>query len=354
MDLSPKRFGNCVRGLPMAVTLKDIARELNLSVTTVSRALYGYDDVAEQTRQRVWSAAADMGYVPDTTAQRLRKGRTDTLGFVIPTFGPRFSDPFFTEFLAGIGNQAADLGFDLLVSTRAPGSQEQAAYRRLVEGRLVDGLILVRTRRHDERVQYLSHRGFPFVAFGRTELDASYAYVDTDGATGFRQLVEYLISLGHQRIACLSADPDLTFVAHRLAGYHAALADHGLTIDADLVVQSDLTQRGGYEAASALLDRTAPPTAIMCFNDLMALGAMRAVQERGLVVGRDVSVSGFDDIPLAENAHPPLTTLEQPVYDIGKRICAMLVRLIRGESLDPAHSLLAPTLVIRESTGPVP
>ncbi|MFN8498836.1 MAG: substrate-binding domain-containing protein [Anaerolineae bacterium] len=176
--------------------------------------------------------------------------------------------------------------------------------------------------------------------------------MDTDGTEGFRQLVEYLISLGHQRIACLSADPDLTFVAHRLAGYHAALAEHGLTIDADLVVQSDLTQRGGYEAAAALLDRTAPPTAIMCFNDLMALGAMRAAQERGLAVGRDVSVTGFDDIPLAENAHPPLTTLEQPVYDIGKRICAMLVRFIRGESLDQTQSLLAPTLSSASRLGP--
>ena len=337
----------------MAVTLKDIARELNLSVTTVSRALYGYDDVAEQTRQRVWSAAAEMGYVPDTTAQRLRKGRTDTLGFVIPTFGPRFSDPFFTEFLAGIGNQASDLGFDLLVSTRAPGPQEQAAYRRLVEGRLVDGLVLVRTRRHDERVLYLSGRGFPFVAFGRTDVDVPYACMDTDGTAGFHQLVEYLIGLGHRRIACLSADPELTFVSHRLAGYHAAMADHNLAIDPDLIVQSDLTQRGGYEAASSVLDRTPPPTALVCLNDLMALGAMRAVQERGLVVGREISVTGFDDIPPAENAHPPLTTLEQPVYDIGKRLCDMLVRLIRGEPLDDTQVLLKPTLVIRDSTGPV-
>ncbi len=337
----------------MAVTLKDIARELNLSVTTVSRALYGYDDVAEQTRQRVWSAASEMGYVPDTTAQRLRKGRTDTLGFVIPTFGPRFSDPFFTEFLAGIGNQASDLGFDLLVSTRAPGPQEQAAYRRLVEGRLVDGLILVRTRRHDERVLYLSGRAFPFVAFGRTDVNVPYACVDTDGTAGFHRLVEYLIGLGHRRIACLSADPELTFVAHRLAGYHAAMAEHNLAIDPDLIVQSDLTQRGGYEAASALLDYAPLPTALVCLNDLMALGAMRAVQERGLVVGRDVSVTGFDDIPPAENAHPPLTTLEQPVYDIGKRLCDMLVRLIRGEPLDDAQVLLRPTLVVRGSTGPV-
>ncbi|MFN8485474.1 MAG: LacI family DNA-binding transcriptional regulator [Anaerolineae bacterium] len=337
----------------MAVTLKDIARELNLSVTTVSRALYGYDDVAQQTRQRVWSAAAEMGYVPDTTAQRLRKGRTDTLGFVIPTFGPRFSDPFFTEFLAGIGNQASDLGFDLLVSTRAPGPQEQAAYRRLVEGRLVDGLILVRTRRHDERVQYLSGRQFPFVAFGRTDLDAPYACVDTDGTAGFRQLVEYLIGLGHRRMACLSADPELTFVSHRLAGFHAALAEHHLAIDPDLIVRSDLTQRGGYEAASSLLDRTPRPTALVCLNDLMALGAMRAAQERGLVVGRDISITGFDDIPPAENSHPPLTTLEQPVYDIGKRLCAMLVRLIRGEPLDEAQVLLKPTLVVRDSSGPV-
>lgn len=337
----------------MPVTLRDIARELNLSVTTVSRALYGYDDVAAQTRQRVWTLAEELGYVPDTTAQRLRKGRTDTLGFVIPTFGPRFSDPFFSEFLAALGNEASRQGFDLLVSTRAPGAQEHAAYRRLVEGRRVDGLILVRTRRHDERMEYLASRGFPFVAFGRTDLITPYPFVDTDGEVGFRQLVEYLIGLGHRRIACLSADPELTFVGHRLAGYRAALAAHGIPPDETLVQQADLTQRGGYEAARRLLDRSPAPTAFVCLNDLMALGAMRAAQERGLGVGSDISVTGFDDIPLAENAHPPLTTLEQPVYDIGKRLCHMLVRLVRGEPVEAMHVLLAPTLVIRQSTGPV-
>ena len=136
-----------------SVTLKDIAARLNLSITTVSRALAGYGDVAETTRQRVQQAAEEMGYVPDATARRLQKGRTDTIGFVIPTFGPRFSDPFFSELLAGIGNEASRHNYDILVSTRPPGTpDEQATYRRMAEGRLVDGLLVVRTRIGD-RVQ---------------------------------------------------------------------------------------------------------------------------------------------------------------------------------------------------------
>ncbi|HSR30644.1 MAG TPA: LacI family DNA-binding transcriptional regulator, partial [Anaerolineae bacterium] len=154
-----------------AVTLKDLAAKLELSITTVSRALAGYSDVAEATRQRVLQAADEMGYVPDATARRLQKGRTDTIGFIIPTHGPRFSDPFFSELLSGIGNEAARHNFDLLVSTRPPDTpEEDAAYRRMVEGRLVDGLLVVRTRVGDRRIDYLSRTDFPFVAFGRCDL----------------------------------------------------------------------------------------------------------------------------------------------------------------------------------------
>lgn len=336
----------------MPVTLKDIARELNLSITTVSRALSGYNDVAKETQRRVWSLAEQRGYVPDTTAQRLRKGRTETLGFVIPTSGPRFADAFFIEQMAGFGDEAARHGFDLLVSTHPPGPEEQQAYRRLVEGRRVDGLLVVRTRHQDERIQYLASRNFPFVACGRSDLNIDFPYVDTDGAAGFRQLVQHLIELGHRHIACISAWTRLMFVQQRLAGYQQALEEHGLALDDTLIQESDLTQTSGYQAAMRLLNLSRPPSAIVCINDLTALGAMRAAQECGLGVGQDISIAGFDDIPLAENAQPPLTTLHQPVYDIGRRLCQMLLCLLRDEELDEPQVLLTPQLVARQSTGP--
>lgn len=335
-----------------AVTLKDLAAKLGLSITTVSRALAGYGDVAEATRQRVQQAADEMGYVPDATARRLQKGRTDTIGFVIPTSGPRLSDPFFSELLAGIGNAAAERNFDLLVSTRPPDSpEEKAAYRRLVEGRLVDGLLVVRTRVKDHRIAYLSGLGFPFVAFGRSDLDALFPYVDEDGFQGLSLVAQHLIDRGHERLAFISAPQNLMFCTYRRAGLEATLERNGMPIQPDDCLPGDLTQRGGFRAATELLQRSCPPTAVIACNDLMALGAISAAQKRGLVVGRDVAITGFDDIPLAEHSHPPLTTVRQPIYDIGRGICDMLIRLIRGEELTERHVLLQPELVVRESSG---
>jgi LacI family transcriptional regulator len=326
-----------------AVTLKDLAAKLGLSITTVSRALAGYDDVAEATRRRVQQAAEEMGYVPDVTAQRLQKGRTDTIGFVIPTFGPRFSDPYFSELLAGIGNEAARHNFDLLVSTQPPNTpQEQAVYRRLAEGRLVDGLLVVRTRVKDPRIAYLAEIGFPFVAFGRSDLDLDFPYVDEDGHRGLELVTEHVIDRGHRRLAFIAAPDDLMFCTYRRAG---------LALAPDHCIVGDLTQQGGFEAMNQLLDLPSPPTAVISCNDLMALGAISAAQKRGLVVGRDLAITGFDDIPPAEHSHPSLTTVRQPIYSIGRQICSMLVQLIRNEELIERHVLLQPELIVRESSG---
>lgn len=334
-------------------TLKDIAERLGLSITTVSRALAGYDDVAESTRQRVLCAADQMGYVPDVTAQRLQKGRTDTIGFVIPTFGPRFSDPFFSELLAGIGNEAAKQQFDLLVSTRSPDTpQEREAYRRMAEGRLVDGLLVVRTRVSDQRIAYLAEIGFPFVTFGRSDLRLDFPYVDVDGARGMELVAQHLLDLGHNQLAYISAPEGLMFCNHRHAGLEAVLQRSGLPFTPKQVATGDLTERGGFQAMNELLSLQPRPSAVLCCNDLMAIGAISAAQQRGLVVGRDIAITGFDDIPLAAHAHPPLTTVRQPVYDIGRRICSMLMQIIRGEDLSQRHVLLDPELVVRESSLP--
>jgi len=333
------------------VTLKDIARKVGYSVTTVSRALAGYDDVAESTRQLIIRTAAEMGYRPNATARRLRKRCTDTIGFVIPTHGPRFSDPFFSELLAGIGNEAARWELDLLVSTRAPGQEELRVYERMVLERRVDGLLVVRTRHHDPRIAYLIQQGFPFVAFGRSDLEVDFPYLDVDGRMGLSQLTRHLIDMGHRRIGYVSAPLDLVFASHRLEGYRDALAASGIPYDEEIVVVGQLTERSGYQAGCELLGRDDPPTAIIACNDLMALGVISAAQGMGLVVGRDVAVAGFDDIPLAEHAQPPLTTVRQPIYDIGRRICAMLIQLLREGTLEERHVVLEPQLVVRQSCG---
>jgi LacI family transcriptional regulator len=162
---------------------------------------------------------------------------------------------------------------------------------------------------------------------------------------------QHLIELGHRRLAYISAPDNLMFYADRRAGFESALQRHGLSLPPQYSVVSDLTQHGGVAAMNQLLDLSPPPTAVAAFNDLMALGAISAAQKRGLVVGKDVAITGFDDIPLAEHSHPSLTTVHQPVYDIGCRICNMLIQLVQGDELKERHVLLQPQLVVRASSG---
>jgi len=336
----------------VTVTLKDIARRVGFSITTVSRALAGYDDVAEDTRQRILEAAREMGYVPNVVARQLQKRRTDTIGFIIPTFGPRFSDPYFAEFMAGVGNEAAKYGFDLLVSTQAPGPEEIETYKRITRSRRVDGLILVRTRRQDQRIAYLVQQGFPFVAFGRTELAVKFPYIDVDGQLGLYLATRHLIQLGHRRIAHLAAPPELMFSHYRMLGYRQALEEAGLPWDENLVLYvSRLTEEEGHRVAQSILALEPPPTAITACTDLMALTAITAARERGLVVGQDIAITGYDDIPLAQHSHPPLTTVRQPIYHIATNLCKMLIQLTHGEQLEESEVLVKPTLIVRKSCG---
>jgi LacI family transcriptional regulator len=337
----------------MATTLKDIAQEVGLSITTVSRALAGYEDVAPETRRRIKAVARELGYYPNLTAQRLQKKRTDTLGFIMPTFGPRFSDPFFSEFLAGIGNKAAAHNYDLLVSTHAPDSEsERNAYERAVRGGWVDGLIVVRTRENDARIALLCEHDFPFVAFGRTNGALDFPYVDEDNVTGMKLLTQHFIDLGHRRIGFITAPAGLMFGRHRLQGFQETMAANGLPTPDGYIVSGDMTQNGGAAAAGQLLAAHPRPTAIIAGNDLMAIGAMNRISQRGLQAGRDIAVGGFDDIPLAAFTNPPLTTLHQPIAEIASQLCWMLIEQIAGRALEQRHNLLTPTLVVRQSSGP--
>ncbi len=335
----------------MPPRLKEIAEALDLSVTTVSRALAGYPDVAEKTRQRVVDKAREMGYVPNVAAQHLQRQKANAIGFIIPTFGPRFSDPFFSELIAGIGNEAGRQGYDLLISTVPPGPKEIEAYRLQTYSHRVDGMIVVRTRHNDPRIAFLVKNEFPFVAFGSCDEDLDFPFVDVDGEDGTVQAVEHLVGLGHRRIAYLSGPKDLTFSTHRLQGFLKAMHEHGIPVEERWILVGKLTESSGHDLTAGLLDSDPRPTAVMTANDLMALGAMTAIQERGLQVGRDVSVVGFDDIPLAAYSHPALTTVHQPIYRIATMVTEMLIRLLKGEPLEERVRWIKPRLVVRKSTG---
>lgn len=336
----------------MPVTIREVAKHLNLSFTTVSRALDGYDDVAEKTRRRVVRIARAMGYVPSRAARQLRRQRADAIGYVLPTSGQQFSDPFFSEFIAGLGDEAAVHSFDLLVSTARPGtSAERRTYQRWVQGGLVDGIILSRMRLRDWRVRYLVQNDFPFVAHGHTHLHLDYPYIEVDSRAGFALLVKHLVDRGHRRIAYIGAPRDVTLQSEHLGGYRDGLSSAGLAFDDTLVVAGALTRLGGYQGAQQLLALDPPPTAILGANDLTAIGAIRAAHERGLNVGRDVAIAGCDGTDDAQHTLPPLTTLKQPIYDIARSLVGMLLARLAGETLPQSHIILQPELIVRASTG---
>jgi DNA-binding LacI/PurR family transcriptional regulator len=164
-------------------------------------------------------------------------------------------------------------------------------------------------------------------------------------------MVEHLIEHGHTRLACIAGSSDLMLVHYRLKGFIRALKARGIPVDKSLIIEGDLTQRSGREVTKKLLRMSQPPTAIAACNDLMALGAMSTAQEWGLIVGKDISITGFDDIPLAEHAHPPLTTIHQPIYKIGSMVCEMLINVIKGAQLAEQQIVLQPSLVVRQSSN---
>jgi LacI family transcriptional regulator len=336
----------------MGVTIREVAKRLNLSITTVSRALDGYDDVAEDTRQLITRTAHEMGYVPNQAARQLRRKRSDTIGYILPADRPRFSDPFFAEFTAGLGDEASLHGFDLLVSTAPPGSQaEQQAYERWTHGHKVDGIVLNRMLLTDWRVQYLAKAQFPFVTQERSLDPYDYPSVEVNGQHWFKLLIDHLVSLGHRRIAYIGAPPEIKIQADRLEGYQDGLHSHGLAFDADLVADGDLTSEGGYRAGQCLLTLPDPPTAIACVDDMTAMGVLHAAREQGWTVGENLAVTGFDGIQGFEHTQPPLTTIDQPVYQIARRLVQMLAAQIGGTPLEEKHVQIEPVLEIRQSTA---
>jgi LacI family transcriptional regulator len=339
------------------MSLVRIARSLGLSVTTVSRALGGYSDVAATTRDRILAEAERIAYQPNRVARALRQGRSAAVGLVLPTAPGRFDDPFFLRFLAAVGPRLARASLDLLVMAAPPGAEEMRAYRHLVEGRRVDGVLLARTRVHDERVEWLQARGIPFVIHGRTGTESTcggrpYAWVDVDGAAAFSAAVHRVAGAGHRCVAMLNAPSRYFFATNRAAGWRAGLA--ACRLPPGPMLEAEPTEENGYDAARDLLGGPNAPTALLCATDRLAIGALRAVSAAGLRAGRDVSVIGYDDLPAAGWVRPALTTFAQPIEEAAVRTVELLLRRIAGEDPAGLNALLQARLIVRDSDGPAP
>jgi LacI family transcriptional regulator len=341
-----KRFGE-----DMPYTIRDLAKKVNLSITTVSRALDGYSDVAENTRERVVNAAQEMGYSPSSAARQLRRRHADAIGYILPTNSPQFSDPFYASFLTGLCDEAADQKIDLIVSSGSPDSEiEKLLYKRWIQSVRVDGVIINRIRVNDWRVDYLTQNKIPFVTLGYNASVQGYPYIAVNERGGFEKLVLHLVNKGHKRLAYIGASPLLMIQAERFTGYKRGLELSGLAFDQNLVIEGDLTEEGGYNAALKLFTQPDPPTAILGCNDLTAMGVLKAAKLAGIEVGKSLAVTGYDGIRETDYTNPALTTLRQPTYEIARRLAGMLIEMIKGNPIDEPHLMIEPVLILRASS----
>jgi len=336
----------------MAVTLKALAASLGLTTSTVSRALNGYADISPATRDRVKKAAIELGYRPNQNARRLSIGTPETVCYLMPRQAGSNAQPFVAELLAGLSDAMGARNWDLLVSQADTSKDDLEKIDRMIGSGRISGVVLSRPLKNDPRIGLLQRLNCPFVVHGRTAASDDYAWYDVDGQEAFVSAVNHLVQLGHRDIGFVGAQLQYEFAQQRLDGYRRALKHNGLEERADYVQVADFTDHGGEIAAASLLDLPQPPTAMVCVSDMMAFGALAAIQARGLTPGRDVSVIGYDGLSFGAHTNPPLTTLSQPQAHAGRRLGDMLLSIIDGADPKTHQELQRAHLVQRETDGP--
>ncbi|WEF32306.1 substrate-binding domain-containing protein [Pseudoduganella chitinolytica] len=335
------------------MNLKALADTLGMSKTTVSRALNGYPEVSERTRERVLAAAAAAGYQANPAARTLAVGRSNVLGIIYPLLPADLGDPMFLETVGGMSAALEAAGMNLIIVPVSPAN-ELPTYRQLVRGRRVDGLVVSRTLVDDERIAWLGEAGFPFVAHGRTQLDRPYAWFDYDNAAGVALAVQALLAHGHHRIALLGSPLTLNFARQRRDSFIASLDAAGLAPDPRCVVESAIDRRSGYQAMQQLLAVAPRPTAVIVDNHLSGVGAVRALLDAGLRIGTDISLIVWGS--MADTlAGLDVTTIDQPdARAAGAKMAQMLLARLAGTPAANLQELWQPRLVAGSTVGPAP
>lgn len=338
-------------------TIKDIARALGLSASTVSRALAGNSRIPEATRDRVLAVADQLDYSPNRAAQSLVGGRTSGFaGLVLTDPGYGREDSYLGEYLSGLGHGLAETGVDLFLAAIPEGQSELSVIRNIVTTRRADGLILGRTSEVDPRVDYLIRAGFPFVTHGRVLSDAlPYSWVDTDGTAAFSEAFDLLYTLGHRRFALLTVEEPMTFRHHRTEGVLQAIerrGDPGVALTIATSPRYDAARR--RQVVHDLLAQEARPTAVLALFDSLALNVLQVAESLSLSVPGDLSVIGYDNITSAAMARPGLTTFDSDTFSSARDTGRMLIARIEAPEAEHRSLLIRPKLVLRASHGPVP
>ncbi len=334
-----------------SVSIKDIAKAAGVSHSTVSRALSDSPLVKAETKARIQRLAREMGYSPDARARSLVMGQTRTVGVVVTTI----VDPFVTEVVQGIESTAHDHDYTVLLCSSNAVPEREIAAVEMLRSKRVDGVIVTSSRVGALYLDHLERIGVPIVLINsHSEYSGRYTYsVSVDNQHGGHLVTSHLIQLGHRRIAYISRPSDFRSDRERLAGYRQALTEAGMPFDPALVVPGTGRTGGGERALPVLLGLDEPPTAVFCYNDLTAIGLLRAAREAGLAVPHDLAVVGFDDILLASYVFPPLTTIAQPKAEMGQRAMQMALALMKTK--DPAEEgisdiIVKGQLIVRESS----
>ncbi|UVI29170.1 LacI family DNA-binding transcriptional regulator [Paenibacillus spongiae] len=333
-------------------TIKDLAKAAGVSITTVSRALNGYPDVSEKTRNRIKRLADELSYRPNAQAQSLVLKKTKTIGVImseLKSSNGKNSLPF--EVLCGINDRASELDYDIILFSTNPKKQSKKTYSDLCRERSVDGAILQGLKINDIYLkEVLTQSLFPCVLIDIPLAGDWVGHVTTDNINGAREAIRHLIRLGHRRIAMINGYNEADVSHQRLAGYMLALQEAGIPYDALLVWDGRFSEEGGEAAMNEIIEKHPDVTAVFCSSDLMALGAMQAAERAGLSIPDSISLIGYDDISLAAYCSPKLTTIRQEKYELGYQAAQLLIDMLEGRQV--RHKvMLENVLVVRESTA---
>jgi LacI family transcriptional regulator len=329
------------------MTIRDIAELAGVSIATVSRAVNGRGDVSEETRTLVRRIAREHGYTASRDARGLSTGRTGLIGVTLPMIHPTY----FSSIVASVAEALDEHDMRIvLCPTLHQHDREISLIQRLMHG-TTDGAILVLPEESGSELRDLARQGYRYVVVDPSDQpDEDIPAVSAAHSAGADQAVRHLIGLGHRRIAAITGPRGRMATEERLRGYYAAMAGAGVLPDAHLVAESNFKVEGGFDSAARLLGAPDPPTAIFAFNDPMAIGAMRAARSRGFRIPEDVSIVGFDDTNEAQFVTPGLTTVRQPLAEMGRMAASLLVRLLENQAHVTLHLELATRLVVRDST----
>jgi LacI family transcriptional regulator len=330
----------------MKPTIYDVAREAGVSIATVSKVINGTGRISAETRRKVAKIMQQLDYQPSVVASALTGKSTFTIGLLIPDL----ANPFFAEMARSIEDRGHELGFNLVICSTDNNPEREALYITLLKQKRVDGIIIATGISNEALLKNLVKQKVPIALIARDMPALAADSVLVDDFIGGYQATSHLIGLGHRKIAVISEHLGLMSSKERVRGYRHALEEAGIPYDESMVCVSDFTVEGGRRCTKALLQSDRPPTAVFACNDLLAIGAVQAARESGLVIPRDMSVVGFDNTVLATIIDPPLTTVAQPIQQMGRQVMDLLVQEIRKEKRVKQRAILLPELIVRAST----